>query len=64
MDNENCIIIADRDGQRVLRVTRSGKLIQVLVDKHRPTAVGVDSDDKLWVGLENTSVTVYQMKTL
>ena len=60
-DNENCIIIADRDGGQVLRVSLLGHIIQTLVKGNKPTAVGVAPDDKLWVGYEDKNVTVFQM---
>ena len=60
-DNENCMIVADRNGGKVLRYNLFGKLIQVLLVGNRPTAVGVDTDDRLWVGYEDINVTVYQM---
>ena len=60
-DNENCIIIADRDGGQVLRVSLLGHVIQTLVKGNRPTAIDVDRDDKLWVGYEDKDVTVFQM---
>ena len=60
-DNENCLIIADRDGGQVLRVSLLGQVIQTLAEGNKPTAVGVGPDDKLWVGYEDKSVTVFQM---
>ena len=60
-DNENGIVIADRDGAQVLRVTLFGQVIQSLVKGNKPTAVDVGSDDKLWVRYEDTGVTVFQM---
>ena len=60
-DNENCIIITDRDGGQVLRVSLLGHVIQTLVKGNRPTAIDVDRDDKLWVGYEDKDVTVFQM---
>lgn len=59
-DNENCIIIADRDGGLVLRADLLGHVIQILVKGNKPTAVGVGTDDKLWVGYEDINVTVFQ----
>lgn len=60
-DNENCVIVADRDGGKILRYNLFGKLIQILLVGNRPTAVGVDTDDRLWVGYEDINATVYQM---
>ena len=60
-DNENCIIIADRDGGQVLLVNILGQVIQTLVKGNKPTAVGVSLDDKIWVGYEDKNVTVFQM---
>ena len=57
-DNENCIIIADRDGGQVSLL---GHVIQTLVKGNKPTAVGVAPDDKLWVGYEDKNVTAFQM---
>ena len=61
-DNENCIVIADRADGKVIRVSLLGKVIQTLVKGGSPTAVGVGSDDKLWVGYEDKNVTVFQMR--
>ena len=61
-DNENCIVIADRDGAKVLRVSVFGELIQVLLEGYKPTAVAVDVDDQLWVGYDDRNITVYRMK--
>ena len=60
-DNENCLIIADIDGGKVLRVNLLGQVIQTLATGYKPTAVGVGPDDKLWVGYKDKSVTVFQM---
>lgn len=59
--NEGDLIIADRDQGQVLRVDLFGKLIQVLLEGNKPTAVGVDYEDRLWVGYEDISVTVYRL---
>lgn len=60
-DNDNCIVLADRDGAKILRVSVLGDFIQVLLEGNKPTAVAVDVDDKLWVGFEDRNITVYQM---
>ena len=60
-DNENCIVIANRDGGQVLRVSILGHVIQTLVKGNKPTAVGVGPDHKLWVGYQDKNVTVFQM---
>ena len=60
-DNDNCIVIANRDGAKVLRVSVFGELIQVLLEGNKPNAVAVDVDDKLWVGYDDKNVTMYQV---
>ena len=60
-DNDNCTIIADRNARQVVRVSLFGQVIQTLTKGNRPTAVGVGSDDKLWVGYEDKNVTVFQL---
>ena len=60
-DNYNCIVIANRDGAKVLRVSVFGGHLQVLLKGNRPTAVAVGVDDKLWVWYDDKDVTVHQM---
>ena len=60
-DNDNCIVLADRDGSQVLRVSVFGELKEVLLEGNKPTTVAVDVNDKLWVGYDDKNVTKYQM---